>query len=101
MGASVQEALWLRQFEEELFKKKTEPIEIFCDNRGAADLAFNEAYHQRTKHIQVRHHFVRETIVNRQICLKTIDTNNMVADIFTKALSSSKNAKFSKLMGIF
>lgn len=56
---------------------------IKCDNENAIKLASNLVFHVRTKHIEVRRHFVRENVLNQEIELKGVKTNDQVADIFT------------------
>lgn len=73
---------------------------IYCDNQSCIRLSHNPMFHKRTKHIDVRHHYVRDVVANKLIKLEYIQTNEMVADIFTKALSSNKHCKFLTLLGI-
>ncbi|CAB0012185.1 unnamed protein product, partial [Nesidiocoris tenuis] len=66
------------------------PTRIFVDNEGARKLALNGAYQARTKHIDVRHHFVRERIQKKEIELEYIPSAEMVADSLTKPLDAEK-----------
>ncbi|KAG5887949.1 hypothetical protein JTB14_037342 [Gonioctena quinquepunctata] len=67
-----------------------QPIDIFCDNEGATELSKNNVFHARSKHIDIRHHFVRDAVENGNICVKPIETENMPADILTKITSQAK-----------
>lgn len=88
---ACQEALWLRSLAKEVFPSATtEAINIGCDNLGAIELAMTSNYRQRTKHIDVRHHFIRETIEDKQIAVKYIPTEEMVADALTKPVFAQK-----------
>ncbi|XP_073811779.1 uncharacterized protein [Musca autumnalis] len=92
MSAAVQEAEWLRQFQKEFFGRVCrDTILLQCDNRSAINLANTEAYHARTKHIDVRHHFVRDKIDEGHIELQYESSENMVADFLTKPLSKEKH----------
>ena len=62
------------------------PTKLYEDNQGAICLANNPTGHKRTKHIDVRHHFIREQIENKTISLAYIKTTEMTADLLTKAL---------------
>ena len=60
---------------------------IKCDNTSTINLSKNLIQHSRTKHIDIRHHFLRDHVQNGDISLKFVDTNNQLAYIFTKPLS--------------
>lgn len=66
LAAALQEAMWLRQLRSEL-EGKTDTIVINCDNNSAIDLASTSVRHARSKHIDVRHHFVREKVAERLV----------------------------------
>lgn len=63
-------------------------IELFCDNKGAIMLAKNNGYSPRTKHINVRHHYIRELVERGIINIKQVDTSENLADVFTKPLGN-------------
>ena len=65
-------------------------ILINCDNTSAINLSKNPIQHSRTKHIDIRHHFLRDHIKNGDILLEFVDTNNQLADIFTKPLNEER-----------
>lgn len=99
LGSAIQEALWLKGLEAELLRSTKSNI-LYCDNQSAALLAASESHHPRTKHIDVRHHFVRDVINDGRIILQHISTNEMVADILTKALPTQKMSFCIKSMGL-
>ena len=68
------------------FYGSCDPTPIFCDNTSVESLAKNPILHQRTKHIEVREHFIREKVHDGDIVLHHCNTKENVADIFTKAL---------------
>jgi hypothetical protein len=63
---------------------------IWCDNVGALALAANLVYHVRTKHIEVDYHFVHQKVLNQDIIIKFISTDDQVADVFTKGLGLAR-----------
>ena len=63
-----------------------DPIVINEDNQGAIAMTKNPVGHTRTKHIDMRYHFVREGVQNRAIILKYVPSGDMIADILTKPL---------------
>ena len=69
---------------------KLNHIPIKCDNTSAINLSKNPIQHSRTKHIDIRHHFLRDYVQNGDISLEFVDTNNQLADIFTKPLNEER-----------
>jgi hypothetical protein len=64
---------------------------MWCiDNQGVIHLAKNAAYHSRTKHIDVRYHFIRDVIEHDQLIVKKVYTKKNVADMFTKVVPPDK-----------
>ena len=66
-----------------------------CDNTSAISLTKNPIQHSRTKHIEIRHHFLRDEVGKNEIILNFIDTEKQIADVFTKSLN---NDRFSFLI---
>ena len=69
---------------------------LFCDNLSAINISKNPIQHSRTKHIDIRHHFIRELVEDKVITLEHVSTENQLADIFTKALDA---VQFENLRG--
>jgi hypothetical protein len=59
---------------------------IHCDNQGAIKLAHNPLFYKRTKHIEIRYHFIRKVVEDGIVKIVYLSTENMIADIMTKAL---------------
>ncbi|KAK9721226.1 hypothetical protein QE152_g5595 [Popillia japonica] len=78
----------------------SQPTIVYCDNKSAIDLAETSAYRQRTKHIDVRHHFLREKIEDGEISINHIPTDEMTADSLTKPLFKQKHETCAKNMGL-
>ena len=93
------EAIWLQKFFNELFGNN-QVIEMHSDNQGAIALSKDDRFHQRTKHINIRYHFIRQHIENGNITLVYCPTENMTADILTKALPSMKQKHFASSLGL-
>ncbi|KAL9433463.1 hypothetical protein AB3S75_028316 [Citrus x aurantiifolia] len=62
------------------------PIKIYCDNKAAISIAHNPVLHDRTKHIKVDKHFIKEKIESGVICVPYVPTAQQIADILTKGL---------------
>jgi len=76
------------------------PINIKVDNSGCIDFAKNPVEHKRTKHIDIRYHFVREAITTVKVILEHCATEDMVADPMTKQLGKTKHDKHVEAMGL-
>ena len=77
------------------FGLKFDTVPIFCDNTSAINLTKNPIQHSRTKHIDIRHHFIREHVQNGHITLEFVSSNNQLVDIFTKPLNEESFWNYS------
>lgn len=93
LAFATKEAIWLRSLSAEILGTTDEPIQMYCDNRGAVDLAHNNNCSEKTKHIDVKLKFVHFEIEERKILLNHISTDNMLADVLTKSLTKDKHQK--------
>ena len=75
-------------------------VPIRCDNTSAINLTKNSIQHSRTKHIEIRHHFIRDHVQNGDICLEFVKTEDQLADIFTKPLSENKFVEIRRNLGV-
>ena len=82
------------------FGLKYDHIPIRCDNTSAINLTKNPIEHSRTKHIEIRHHFIRDHVQKEDILLEFVDTHNQLADIFTKPLLSESFDKIRIEIGM-
>ena len=87
LGDAVKEALWIRQLLKGLGLKGKAASTIYEDNEGCKMLSEHPIHHQRTKHIDIRHHFIRDHIQKNEVEIKSISTNYMIADMLTKSLN--------------
>ena len=100
LADAANQAAWYRNFLLELGYSVDSPIPIHGDNKGAVDLAENPVTGRRSKHIDVKHHAIREYVENDQISLIRTPTGEMIADGFTKSLSRILLQKFNSGMGL-
>lgn len=87
LSVAVREIMWLIQFFGELNVKLDLPIFVFGDNTASIELAKNPVHHERTKHIDIKHHFLREQVLSKRIKLMYVATADNIADVLTKATS--------------
>ncbi|GBN31996.1 Retrovirus-related Pol polyprotein from transposon TNT 1-94 [Araneus ventricosus] len=101
LSDSCKEALYLQKLLSELdlgilYKQ----ITINVDNNSAIKLAENSLFHSRTKHIDIRHHFIRDVLEDGKIAVKHVSTSRMGADILTKPLGSLKHYECLKIINV-
>lgn len=101
LTSAIQEALWLKQLDDELCPKNTAtPLTVYCDNQSTIRLSGSDIYHARSKHIDVRYHFIRERVTNGDVDVQFKGTDAMLADVLTKGLYRGKHDFCTKAMGL-
>ena len=90
LARGICEALWIRRILEELNLSFEPTVNMYCDNQAALSIAHNPVHHNRTKHVEIDHHFIKEKIDSGVIKMKHIPTKEQIADILTKVLSSQQ-----------
>ena len=98
--SSTCHAVWLRSLLKELHMSQEEATEIFVDNKSALALAKNPIFHDRSKRIDTRYHFIRECIARKEVQLEFVKSQDQVADIFTKPLKYDTFYKLRALLGV-
>lgn len=76
------------------------PILVWCDNRSCIAIAKNPVLHGRTKHIDVKFHFIRELVTKNIIQLFFCNSEEQLVDIFTKCLDAKKFCKLREQLGV-
>ncbi|GJW44743.1 retrovirus-related pol polyprotein from transposon TNT 1-94 [Tanacetum coccineum] len=84
-GKACQQALWMKQALID-YGVRLDDIPIMCDNKGAIELSKNPVQHSRTKHIEIRHHFLRDNVQKGNISIEKVTSEDNIADILTKPL---------------
>lgn len=101
LSSATNEVIWLKNLLCELdSNQKNVAVPVYCDNQSAICLANVDGYNARTKHIDVRHHHIRDKIEKGVISLKYIPTEKMTADLLTKAVPGRKTKFCSSEMGL-
>jgi hypothetical protein len=79
--------MWLRTFFQEIQRPLSAPLALLGDNQGFIALGKNPEFHKHTTHIKHRYHFIREAVESGDVELGFVPTQQMVADVLTKALT--------------
>ena len=94
------EATWLRNLYNELGFEITEPTLIYGDNQSALAIASNPQYHKRTKHFNIKHHYIREKVNDQSIITEYCPTAEMTANVLTKPLPKPKFNQHKVKLGV-
>jgi hypothetical protein len=100
LSAATQEVSWLRKFLANFGFSLSDATVIFEDNQGCIALAKNPIAHERTKHIDIRYHFVREQIEAKTIDVRYISTEDMLADLLTKGMTKDRHLKLCNAISL-
>ena len=101
LSQATQEAIYLRKLLPDLGCKADSPTVLKEDNQGAIVLPRNPKFHNRTKHIDVAFHFIRERIASNEVKDAYCPANDMLADIMTKGLARDRFQKLKNLLNIY
>ena len=98
--ATCTQVLWMKRQIEDLKVQCQSPIIIKCDNKSAINISKNPVQHSRTKHIDIKYHFLKDQVTQNVVKLEFIPTNDQVADIFTKPLPKDVFERLRALLGV-
>lgn len=85
-ASAAKEAIWLKKLLNDIGCQCSQATTLYIDNQSAIRLVKNPEFHKRTKHIDIRYHFIREKVESNELAVSFIPSNLQLADIFTKAL---------------
>jgi hypothetical protein len=94
------EAVWLHKLIAKLFNIELEETAIFYDNQSCIELLVNLVCHDKSKHIKIKYHYIREMIHKGAVNLQYVPTDEQVVDILTKPLSREKFEYFRDELGV-
>jgi hypothetical protein len=101
LSETLKEAIWLKRLRDELQPALTkQPLPLREDNQSAIALAKERRFSNRTKHIDIRHFFIREQLDAGNVALEYCPTADMLADIFTKALARTAFERLRPMLGV-
>jgi ATP sulfurylase len=88
------EAIWLHKLLTGLFDLEIEATMILCDNQSCIKMTENHVFHDKSKHIEIRYHYIRDMVQRGAIKLQYVSMDEHVADVLTKPLSRVKFEHF-------
>ena len=91
---AAREAVWLWELLAGLSGQSSEPTVIHCDNQSCVKMSINPVQHDRTKHVEMKYHYVREMVQRRAVELQYIPTDQQIAEVLTKLLGRGKFVYF-------
>ena len=100
LAEAAQEAMWLQKLNSDLLGKNVSNTVIFEDNQSAICIAKSQISRRRTKHIEIKFHFIRDLVETDRINLVYCPSEDMIADMLTKGLPISRFEKFRVLAGM-
>ena len=101
MADAAREIIWLRNLYNEFGHGQNEATELFGDNQSAIAIATNLQYHKRSKHFEIKNHYLRQQIHAEKIRLSYCPTDKMTADILTKALPRARHEQHCQALGLY
>ena len=84
----------------DLFDTSLEPVVIHCDNQSCIKISENPMFHDRSKHMEMRYHYLHDMVQRRAISLRYVPTDEQTADVLTKPLSKTKFEYFRDKLGV-
>lgn len=100
LSEAGKQAKWMSSWLTEVDMPNNVPLIVKCDNSAAISLTENTSGHSRIKHLDVKHHWIRDAVAADEILVQYIPSEENLADIFTKALARPQHEKLVKLMGL-
>ena len=94
------ELIWLQRLLQSFQQISQTPALLYCDNQSAISLTKDDVFHSKSKHIAIHYHYVKLEVKKQTIMLQYCPTDKMIADIFTKPLSTSKHEDFTSQLRI-
>ena len=98
-GSNCSQLVWKKQMLKE-YNVEQDVLTLYCENLSAINISKNPIQHSRTKHNDIRHHFIRDLVEEKIVTLEHVDTEEQLADIFTKALDAKQFEKLRGKLGI-
>ena len=90
LSVVVREVVWLRKLLTDLFDYEMDSTVIHCDNQSCLKLSENLVFHDKSKHIEIKYHYIRDMVQRKAVHVQYLSTHEQVVDVFTKPLARTK-----------
>ena len=94
------EEIWLRKLLSDIFDLQLDATCIHCDNQSCVKLSENPVFHDRSKHIEIKYHYIRDMVQRGAMKLLYVATEEQIADVLTKPLARLKFEYFRERLGV-
>jgi hypothetical protein len=98
-GSSCSQMVWMKQMLQE-YNVEQDVMTLYCDNLSSISISKNPVQHSRTKHIDIRHHYIRDLVEDKVVTLEHIATEEQLADVLTKALDANRFEELRGKLGV-
>jgi hypothetical protein len=100
MAQGICEGMWIKKVMEDLGADFSQPIKLLCDNKAAIEIANEPVQHDRTKHVEIDRHFIKEKLESGLLCVLFLPSSRQIADGLTKALGRAGFDEFVGKLGL-
>ena len=100
MASGLCELMWIKGLLRELRLHKSTPLQLYCDNQAAINIVHNPVHHDRTKHVEIDRHFIKEKLEEGVLQVTYVKSVNQLADILTKGISVVSFENVCSKMGL-
>jgi hypothetical protein len=97
---AFREAVWLHKLREDLFEHEMDSTVIHYDNQSYVNLFENPMFHDKSKHIEIKYHYIIDMVQRKVVHVQYLSTHEQVADVFTKPLPKTKFEYFYERIGM-
>jgi hypothetical protein len=87
---AIREEVWLQKIPANLFGHVLDSTIIHCDNQSYVNLSYNLVFHDKSKHIEIKYHYIQDMVQRKELLVQHLPTDEQVADVLTKTLTRMK-----------
>jgi hypothetical protein len=100
MASGLCELMWIKMLLIELQLHQSVPLQLYCDNQAAINIVHNPVHHDRTKHVEIDRHFIKEKLEKGVLQVTYVKSVDQLADVLTKGMSVVSFARTCNKMGL-